>query len=84
MPEKNRLFIIWRTFFQHKEASVNQNSSSDVKGSLGHHLDRKRFFYGIVKSEQVSLNESYQDCEWDLRAVMFISLYLVFLELHCM
>ncbi len=35
------LFIIWRTFFHHKEAFVKQKGSSDIKGSLWNHLDNK-------------------------------------------
>ncbi len=35
------LFIIWRTFFHHKKPFVKQKGSSDVKGSLWNHWDRK-------------------------------------------
>ncbi len=35
------LFIIWRTFFRHKEPFVKQKGSSDVKGSFWNHLDKK-------------------------------------------
>ncbi len=35
------LFIIWRTFFHHKEPFVKQKGSSDVKSSLWNHLDKK-------------------------------------------
>ncbi len=35
------LFIIWRTCFHHKEPFVKQKGSSDVKGSLWNHLDKK-------------------------------------------
>ncbi len=35
------LFIIWRSFFHHKEAFVKQKGSSDVKDSLWKHLDKK-------------------------------------------
>ncbi len=35
------LFIIWRTFFHHKEPLVKQKDSSDVKGSSWNHLDEK-------------------------------------------
>ncbi len=38
---KNHLFIIWRTFFRHKEAFVKQKGSSDIKGSLWKNLDKK-------------------------------------------
>ncbi len=34
------LFIIWRTFFHHKEPFVKQKGSSHVKGSLRNHLDK--------------------------------------------
>ncbi len=34
-------FFRWRTFFHHKEAFVKQKGSSDVKGSLWNHLDKK-------------------------------------------
>ncbi len=37
------LFIIWRTFFRHKEPFVIQKGSSDVKGSLWNHLDKKGY-----------------------------------------
>ncbi len=40
-------FIIWRTFFHHTEPFVKQKGSSDVKGFLWNHLD-KRLFYDIV------------------------------------
>ncbi len=33
--------LIWRTFFHHKEYFVKQKGSSDVKGSLWNHLDKK-------------------------------------------
>ncbi len=42
MPKKNH-------FWFHKEPFVKQKGSSDVKGSLWNHLDKKNFFYGIVK-----------------------------------
>ncbi len=35
------LFIIQRTFFHHNEPFVKQKGSSDVKGSLWNHLDKK-------------------------------------------
>ncbi len=34
-------FIIWRTFFHHTEPFVKQKGSSDVKGFLWNHLDKK-------------------------------------------
>ncbi len=40
-PSLPYLFIIWRTFFHHKEPFVKQKGSSDVKGSLWNHLDKK-------------------------------------------
>ncbi len=40
-PSLPYLFIIWRTFFHHKEPFVKQNGSSDVKGSLWNNLDKK-------------------------------------------
>ncbi len=40
-PSLYYLFIIWRTFFLHKEPFVKQKGSSDVKGSLWNHLDKK-------------------------------------------
>ncbi len=40
-PSISYLFIIWRTFFNHKETFVKQKGSSDVKGSLWNHLDKK-------------------------------------------
>ncbi len=48
-PSISYLFIIRRTFFHNKEPFVQQKSTSDVKGSLWNHLDKKKFFYGIVK-----------------------------------
>ncbi len=39
-PSLSFLFIIWRTFFHHKEPFVKQKGSSDVKGSLWNHLDK--------------------------------------------
>ncbi len=40
-PSLSYLFIIWRTFFRHKEPFVKQKGSSDVKGSLWNYLDKK-------------------------------------------
>ncbi len=40
-PALSYLFIIWRTFFCHKEPFVKQKGSSDDKGSLWNHLDKK-------------------------------------------
>ncbi len=40
-PSLSYLFIIWRTFFNHKDTFVKQKGSSDVKGSLWNHLDKK-------------------------------------------
>ncbi len=42
------LFIIWRTIFHHKDPFVKQKGSSDVKGSLWNHLDKK-VLYDIMK-----------------------------------
>ncbi len=36
------LFIIWRTFFRHKEPFVKQKGYSDVKGSFWNHLGQKK------------------------------------------
>ncbi len=41
------LFIIWRTFFHHKDPFVKQKGSSDVKDSLWNL--GKKLFYGITK-----------------------------------
>ncbi len=40
-PSLSYLFIIWRTFFHHKEPFVKQKDSSDVKGSSWNHIDKK-------------------------------------------
>ncbi len=40
-PSLHDLFIIWRTFFHHKEPFVKQKGSSDVKCSLWNHLEKK-------------------------------------------
>ncbi len=40
-PSLPYLFIIWRTFFHHKEPFVKQKGASDVKSSLWNHLDKK-------------------------------------------
>ncbi len=42
-------FIIWRTFFHHKEACVTQKGSSDVWRFVMEPFRQKTFFYGIVK-----------------------------------
>ncbi len=42
------LLIIWRTIFHHKDPFVKQKGSSDVKGSLWNHLDKK-ILYDIMK-----------------------------------
>ncbi len=50
---KNHLFltffIVWRTFFHHKEPFVKLKGSSDVKGSLWKHLDQKVFYAVLLK-----------------------------------
>ncbi len=40
-PSLSYLYIILRTFCHHKEPFVKQKRSSDVKGSLWNHLDKK-------------------------------------------
>ncbi len=40
-PFLSYLFIILSTFFHHKEPFVKQKGSSDVKGSLWNHLEKK-------------------------------------------
>ncbi len=38
------LFVIWRTFFQHKGPFEKQKGSSDGKASLWNHLDKKKSY----------------------------------------
>ncbi len=42
-PSLSYLFIIWKTFFHHKEPLVKQKGSSDVKGSSWNHLHKKMY-----------------------------------------
>ncbi len=44
-PSLPYLFIIWRTFFHHKEPFVKQKGSPDVKGSLWNHLDKRALLW---------------------------------------
>ncbi len=68
-PSLSYLFIIWRTFFHHKEPFVKPKGSSDVKGSLWNHLDKKVLLWHReaplflrVYVPNINIYQSYHSC----------------------